>query len=280
MSVAIANCSMMLIWAVVFLMLLVFLFSILLIDAASQHVSDNPDGREELEPLKSFYGSLAMTMLTLFMSLTGGVDWWDVVEPLLYISPGYALVFIFFQIIGALAVLNVINATFVNDAMESARKNPELRIYREMEDTKFMLQRLTALFRDLEVMCASDGKLSLEDFVNSVEQEEVKMQFAFLGLYFGDPITFFKFLDVDHSGSLAIDEFVIGCFRLKSGAVVLEDAVALDETKTLLEALARDNIKAHKITSRAVEDVRDAMHASGFMQGGHGVYDEQISSAS
>jgi len=159
-------------------------------------------------------------------------------------------------------VLNVINATFVNDAMESARKNPDLRIHREMEDMKFMLQRLTALFQDLDAACSSTGCLSLEEFVTNVEREHVKMQFAFLGLYFGDPFTFFKFLDVDRSGSLGIDEFVIGCLRLKSGAVVLDGSVLIDETKTLLYTTSREHMKAHRSLVRIVEDVRDAVVSS------------------
>merc|ERR1712136_106641 len=262
MSLAIANCSMMLVWAVAFLVLLVFLFSIMLIDAASQYISEHGQNAEHLYALQDFYGTLSMTMLTLFMSLTGGVDWWDVVQPLLEISAGYCAVFILFQIIGALAVLNVINATLVNDAMESARKNPDLRIHREMGDMKFMLQRLTALFQDLDAACSSTGCLSLEEFVTNVEREHVKMQFAFLGLYFGDPFTFFKLLDVDRSGSLGIDEFVIGCLRLKSGAVVLEGSVLIDETKTLLHTTSREQMKAHRSLVRIVEEVRDAVVSS------------------
>ena len=39
-----------------------------------------------MEEMNTFFGSLSMTMLTLFMSVAGGVDWWEVMRLTLEIT--------------------------------------------------------------------------------------------------------------------------------------------------------------------------------------------------
>ena len=114
-------------WSVVVLILEMFLFSIIFLNGIVQFIADAPPDSTDVERMKEFFGSLPMTILTLFMSVSGGVDYWDVLKLLLTISSGYAILFMLFIIITVLAVLNVINAIFVNDAMETTRMDKERR---------------------------------------------------------------------------------------------------------------------------------------------------------
>jgi len=243
MTLAIVNCSMMLLWAVVVLTILVFLFSIVFMNATAQYISDARPGDEYVEDMKVFFGSLFMTMLSLFMVVSGGVDWWDIAKILLEIHVGYALIFLGFIIITVLAVLNVISAVFVNDALEGARKDYSLRTQAELEDTAFMVERLTAIFQEVENGAGSmvSGVISQRHFVLQMEREDVKMQLALLGFYFSDGLNFFKLLDVDRNGHLAIEEFVMGCLRLKGGALLIDTNVLVQETRKQIQAMANEN---------------------------------------
>ena len=256
MTLAIQNCSMMLMWAVLVLFIVISLFSVVFLNAASQHISDSGAEDSVVEELRVFFGSLFMTMVTMFMSVAGGLDWWDVLRLLLEISVGYAVLYMLFVVITVLAVLNVINAIFVNDAMESTRMDHDLRMQGELEDTKLMVGRLTAIFGKFEEKCGTDSILG-KDFVEHVERQEVKMQFALLGLHYSDGLNFFKLLDVDGNSRLSIEEFVMGCLRLKGGGLLIDSYVLIQETKELVMSTSRANKKAIAAIANTVKDMLD-----------------------
>merc|ERR1712209_355730 len=99
-------------WAMLILFIVTFLFSVVFLNAASQYIADATSGNLFVEEMRVYFSSLFMTMLTLFMAVAGGIDWWDVLRLLLEIHVGYAIVMMLFVVINVLAVLNVINAIF------------------------------------------------------------------------------------------------------------------------------------------------------------------------
>lgn len=254
-TLAIINSRTMFMWAVVVLLLVLYLFSVIFLYAVSQYIADAAPDDIIVEDLTVFFDSLEMTMLTLFMSVSGGLDWWDIMSLLLKISVQYALLFLLFIVITILAILNVINAIFVNDAMECTHMDIDLRMQGELEETKQMLERLTRIFQD---MCPdASGIVRETDFVSHVERDEMRMVFSLIGLQFTDGVTLFKLLDVDGNMQLGIDEFVMGCLRLKGGAVQIDNHVLIRDIKQLL----RDsNQKQRKSVSALAQGVRDIRH--------------------
>merc|ERR1712136_167284 len=261
MTVAIINCSMMLMWAVLALLLVTFLFSVVFLNATSQYVSDAQIGNEYVDDMQTYFASLFMTMVTLFMAVAGGVDWWDVMRLLLEVSWGYGLIFMLFVVITVLAVLNVINAIFVNDAMESTRTDQDLRMQGELEETRLMLERLTAIFEKIVSAGTGFAEIPARLFVEQVEQEEIKMQFALLGLYYTDGFNFFRLLDIDAKKSLGIDQFVMGCLRLKGGALLIDNNILVEDTKALVLSMGRSHNKAIDAIAHQLRQVHDKLTA-------------------
>lgn len=74
-------------WALVLLALIIYIFSLILADAVLAYGSTHEDG-------KQYFGSLDRTMLTLFMSISGGVSWEDAIEPLRETSAFYVVLFV------------------------------------------------------------------------------------------------------------------------------------------------------------------------------------------
>merc|ERR1712136_573301 len=261
MTVAIINCSMMLMWAVLALLLVTFLFSVVFLNAISQYVVDALPGNEYVDDMQTYFASLFMTMVTLFMAVAGGVDWWDVMRLLLEIHVVFGLIFMLFVIITVLAVLNVINAIFVNDAMESTRTDHDLRMQGELEETRLMLERLTDIFWKMEMESSDScsGEISDAAFVDQVEREEMKMQFALLGLHYTDGVNFFRLLDIGANKSLGIDQFVMGCLRLKGGALLIDTNIMLEDTKALVSTTSRAHKKAIETIATQVKNVSDKL---------------------
>jgi len=257
MALAIMNSRTMLMWAVLVLLLVMYLFSIIFLNAVSQYIADAASEDATVEKLTVFFDSLQMTMLTLFMAVSGGLDWWDILELLLKISVQYALVFILFIVITILAILNVINAIFVNDAMECTHMDIDLRMQGELEETKQMLERLTRIFEEMSP--DSSGTVGLQDFVEHVERDEMKMVFSLIGLQFTDGVTLFKLLDVDGNSQLGIDEFVMGCLRLKGGAVQIDNHVLIRDMKALLRESSVKQSRAVSTLAHTVRDMRQQL---------------------
>ncbi|CAE7194956.1 unnamed protein product, partial [Symbiodinium sp. CCMP2456] len=65
--------------------------------------------------------SVGESMLTLFLSITGGISWQDALAPLREISALAATAYLAYIIIAVFAILNVVTGVFCNMAIESAR---------------------------------------------------------------------------------------------------------------------------------------------------------------
>jgi hypothetical protein len=97
------------------------------------------------------------------------------------------------------------------------------------------MERLTELYKQMEEECDGDGLILDTDFVECVEKEDVKMQLALMGVHYTDGMNFFRLLDVNADKWLGIDEFVMGCMRLKAGALLIDSTVLIQDTKQMLK---------------------------------------------
>merc|ERR1712136_83209 len=135
---AILNSNAMLLWAFLVLLMVVYLFAMIFLNVVALYLYEIEDNTNPVvDELRTYFSSLPMTMLTLFMSVSGGIDWWVAVKPLLGIGVSYAIIYVLFVVITQLAVLNVFSAIFVNDAMETTRMDSDLRMQMEVDETRF-----------------------------------------------------------------------------------------------------------------------------------------------
>ena len=72
------------------------LCKVLFTQTVSTAVVDIDKTVPELRHVDRYFGTLPYTMLSLFMSITGGVSWEAVITPLGYISPVWACLFLFY----------------------------------------------------------------------------------------------------------------------------------------------------------------------------------------
>ena len=65
---------------------------------------------------EEYFGNLGLTMLSLFMSISGGVSWENVISPLKEVSLVWVVVYLFYISFTYFAVLNVVTAvTWMHD---------------------------------------------------------------------------------------------------------------------------------------------------------------------
>mmetsp|Transcript_44581 Transcript_44581/g.118334 ORF Transcript_44581/g.118334 Transcript_44581/m.118334 type:complete len:682 (-) Transcript_44581:31-2076(-) len=230
MTLAIVKSIVPFVWAVLILLEVIFVFGVVIAHGVVEHIVFGEGGLSE--DVRTYLGSISMTMLSLFMSISGGVDWWTIGNILLNISTGYLFLFLFFILFTVLAVLNIITGIFVKEAQEMASKDHNVQLQQELEENRQLLTSLKEIFHRMDEH--NTGCVSLFDFERTMEHEDVRLRFAQVGLDIQDTTSFFKILDQDDSEELSIEEFVMGCMRFRGNPSNINMECALLETKQLL----------------------------------------------
>eukprot|EP00438_Fugacium_kawagutii_P010728 Skav213179 [mRNA] locus=scaffold11:219707:222132:- [translate_table: standard] len=90
-----------LLWALLLLLLIVFVFAVLFAQAINDFTVDLQEQDLDVpavleEEGDRYFGNLPRSMMSLFMSIAGGVSWEEAFRPLLYVSTIWAMCFIFY----------------------------------------------------------------------------------------------------------------------------------------------------------------------------------------
>jgi hypothetical protein len=183
---------------------------------------------EEFAELRKYYGTLPDSIRTLFMAISGGVNWREVSMPLEEIDPMYHAIFIAYVAFVQVAVLNVVTGVFCENAIRSAANDEEAQLSEHSQHTKVYMHRLTRLFKDCETM--SSGNITLRDFETKLGDPKAVAWFKMMDLEVHNALILFRLLDEDCSGLVSIEEFVNGCLELRGTAKSIDVARVLKTT--------------------------------------------------
>jgi len=226
-----------LLWAVVILVCFLFFFGVILLDAVSEFVHKADSHDSHVDEMRVFFWGMPRTMLTLFMSVTGGIEWTSVFAPLLAIHTLYGSLFVVFVTIMILVTLNTITGIFVAEAVEMATVDQDILVQAHREENRQYLSNLRDLFNEMDP--EKTGQITLNTFQEQFERDEVKSSFRVLGLEVSDTERFFKILDVDQSQQIQIEEFVMGCLRLKGNSTV-DIEFLMQEAKQMIKRMLHE----------------------------------------
>ncbi|CAE7247584.1 scn4ab [Symbiodinium natans] len=228
-----------LIWAMVLLLLIVYSFGILF----TQVVNDAFESEEvnlsefEREMGLRYFGNLWRAMTALYMSIAGGVSWEQVLDPLQAISWVWVLMYIFYIAFSSLAVLNVVTGVFCQSAIESAQSDHDMVIQSILNNKEAHIEKIKMLFTEIDA--AESGVITFQMFQERIMSQEVKTYFESIDLDVWDAWTFFKLLDMDAGGAVEIEEFLLGCLRLRGNAKAMDIAKLCHDQTWLIREQAR-----------------------------------------
>ncbi|CAK0846279.1 unnamed protein product [Prorocentrum cordatum] len=173
----------------------------------------------EDERLRHYYGDLFRSICTLYMSITGGVDWEDVVIPLERVSVLYVMCFYVFIAFSTFAMLNVVTwwRIFIDSTIQRSKNDREFIIHNELEGKREFVRTMDALFAELDY--DQRGEISVDDLQKHLKVPKVDAYFRTMDLDIGQVKKFFTLLDdSDKSGTISREEFIVGCSRLRGDA--------------------------------------------------------------
>jgi len=188
----------------------------------------------------SWYGSVWTTMYTLLAAITGGIDWQEAVVPLDHISRLYRGLWSFYVVFVVIGVLNVLTGIFVERACELSGLDRDLVVQSEMKRNESFLVEMKCIFEEADE--DRSGTITWQEFKKYMENPRIQAYFATKQLDAFDARSLFELFSQDHAEEIGIEEFVIGCQRLKGMARSVDLLAVLREareTKRVMKALLR-----------------------------------------
>jgi len=185
-----------------------------------------------MHSLLQYYGTVRLTMLTLFMSTTGGMDWSLAADALYPLGSFYYVLFLFYVSIVSFAIVNLITGLFVDGAMKAAEKD---RIH-EMQDVRSEQEDFKEAVKTLfvEMVHDEDGILDREELTAAVQEPRMKAFMEWMQYDETEIITLFRILDkAGGSKGVTFEFFVESCFRFGQRTKGLDLLILLDEQEKL-----------------------------------------------
>jgi hypothetical protein len=212
---------------------LIYVFALLFLQGVSTHLETLTSAQlesNEIKRLRSDFGSLGDSMLSLYMSVTGGDDWIRFYQSIEASGELYAASFVFFTFFFDFALVNILTGIFVEKAVMAATPDREDRVLdqrrkllREAQEFRTLCQRL-----DRE----GSGLVSFEDFKFQMANENMIAYMSSVGLDVDDVELFFHVVAGNES-VVDIDTFVEGCMSMKGSASSLDVQKQLHATHML-----------------------------------------------
>jgi len=210
-----------------------------------------------------YFGTFTRTFLTMFEILFA--NWGPSCRILVEsISEWFSLFFLVYRCILGFAVLNVVNAVFVQQTMKTASSDEELAFKQKEKDIAQYMRKVKRLFQTMDA--SGDGSINLEEFSKLVKSPKLKFWMSQLELEYHDLLSLFEFLD-NGDGEITLMEFVEGAARLRGSAKALDIWRLETKLEVLFEEVfkaivlgnltPRDSTAVSPMTSHSVQDIFD-----------------------
>lgn len=223
-------------WAVVLLFIICFVIGIFITQMVTTYRKDQAlDHSVVDESLVQNFGSLMLTMYSLYKAITGGDDWSSFADPLFEISPTMGIFFCLYIAFAVFAVLNVVTGVFVDNAIKANHQDADNIIMEQTQARKNHMDSVKAVFKRADK--DNSNTLDWQEFQEHCDNPIVQAYFRQLDLDIeaNGAILMFEMLDFDGNGSIDIDEFIYGCQHLKGFARSL-DLAKLDHDRRQTES--------------------------------------------
>lgn len=232
-----------LLWSLILFGLITYIFGIFLMQQVTDHLWDqyegdysritDPEKVLQVDHFKEYWGSLTKSMYTMYACMSSGIGWSDIANELHEISWINSAMIGFFIFFCTVVVMNIITGIFVDTAIQSAQSDRDEIIQEQIHSQESELAKLKQAFLEAD----NDGSMTitLVEFQDHLKDQHVRAHLASIGLEIHEAMGLFKLLDIDGSGAVGIEEFVIGCMRLKGSAKSIDLATLMYENKRMLE---------------------------------------------
>jgi len=212
-----------LLWASLVLSGMFYVFGLCLTQGVIDHLQDTDSWDDESSAeMRQYFGTLERCVLSLFEAMSGGINWGELFAVLSPLALPFKCVFLFYVLFAIFGAANVVTGIFVEIANHWARNDKASQEHGATEKRLTSIKRLQELFNELDP--GGDGTLTFESMHEALldVNNGLVSSFHALDLEVTDVRTLFLLLDRDRRGFINVEEFLLGCFRLKGEAKTLD----------------------------------------------------------
>jgi len=239
-------------WVAFFMLSFIYMFAVLFTSAAQEHISASRHSSAGIIELDKSFGSLLRSMHTLYQAVTGGHDWGTTAAILSHIHDFWLLLFLVYQFVMTFALMNVITGVFCNGAIEGAQQDQNEVVEAHMAQMQKYVSKFKCLFRAID--SDHNGNITVDELEQHLEDEAVQAYLAAIDIEPKESWTLFALLDEDESEEIDLEEFILGCLRLKGAAkavdvakLSIENKILNSKLKHLMEDVSSCNADAQSI---------------------------------
>jgi len=160
MITSIACSASCLFWAFVLLSCVLYLFAVFIMQGILYFLEHHDAKVNEF--VVQHYGTVLSTMTSLFMAISGGMDWYELVTPLHAFSEWYTCIYVFYMLFVLFGILNILTAIFVEGAHHLARLDRDVVMNEQMSNDASTINELKRVFQEFD----ADGSntIDLQEF--------------------------------------------------------------------------------------------------------------------
>jgi hypothetical protein len=206
--------------------MLMYLFGVLFIQLAEEElarVRGSPEEQEfSAQELRIYWGSLGSAVYTLYLSISGGIDWKSAAQPLEDISASYLVPVCTYIAVALFCMLNTVTGIFVEKANSIVSADKDRVLWDELAKRKTWVDEVKRSFKTADA--DGSGELSWEEFSEQMQNLKVQTDLKMLGIdvLVTEPETLFELFDFDGNGTIEIDEFATGVQKLHGPASAID----------------------------------------------------------
>eukprot|EP00927_Polykrikos_kofoidii_P001050 TRINITY_DN10384_c0_g1_i1.p1 TRINITY_DN10384_c0_g1~~TRINITY_DN10384_c0_g1_i1.p1 ORF type:complete len:774 (+),score=129.05 TRINITY_DN10384_c0_g1_i1:116-2323(+) len=205
-------------WTMILISLITYTFAVFLTEIVTEHKisylekrDQPPEVVEMEEALLGYFGSLPMTVLTLYQTISEGMSWGYMVIPLIHqCGPWYAMLFVSYVSCCILALMNVVTSVFVTSAMKNAEADSKQNLARAM----------TTFFEEADA--DGSGSISWDEFQARLDTPRMQWFLREIDMHPDQARALFQLLDSEGVMDVDIEDIVNGCMRLHGPAMAID----------------------------------------------------------
>lgn len=235
LSSVLEKCHSPLVWALLVLGIIIVGSGILMTQILADYMlDDDADYATRLWVFK-YYGDAAKASYSMFEATFSG-SWPTLARPLIEtVSPWFAVIWIFYQVVVTFAVLRIIGAIFLSETIRAANTDAEAEIMVKLKEKEVFADKLRKFFHAADT--SGDGALSLEELEVAVAEPGVEAWLHALELEIYEVMALFNLLDDNSDGTVSCEEFLGGAVRLKGNARAIDSILIMHEQNKISRRL-------------------------------------------
>jgi len=181
------------------------------------------------------YGNIQRTMTTLFMTISGGLEWRQAALPMSRLGWVYGIIWMAYIAFMIFGMLNVLTGIFVDAAFQAMTNDRDNIIQTQLEEKHSLINMIRGIFEDSDV--DGSGQVTFLEFQKLLDNPDMVAYLEAMGIDSSEAQGLFSLLDDDGSGVVSIEEFITGFLRLKGSAKAVDMVMLLYENRKISKKL-------------------------------------------